>query len=74
MLETYLISVAMKSTILLAAGLLVLRCLRGRSAAVRHLVCLTALATAAVVPPLALWSPQWSFLISVPAKLGAGAA
>lgn len=72
MLETYLMSVGMKSTILLAAGLLLLRCLRGQSAAVRHLVCLTALASAAVAPVLALWSPQWSYLISVPAKLGAG--
>jgi TonB family protein len=72
MLETYLISVAMKSTIVLAAGLLLVRCLRGQSAAIRHLVCLTALASAAVVPVLALWSPQWSYLISVPAKLGAG--
>jgi TonB family protein len=71
MLETYLISVAMKSTIVLAVGLLLLRCLRGRSAAVLHLVCLTAVASAAVVPAQALWSPQWSYLISVPAKLGA---
>jgi TonB family protein len=72
MLETYLISVAMKSTILLAAGLVFLRCLRGRSAAVRHLVGMTALGSAAVVPLLALWSPQWSHLITVPATLGAG--
>ncbi len=68
MLESYLISVAMKSTILLAAGLVLLRCLRRQSAAVRHLVCLAALASAAAVPLLALWSPQWSFLIiSLPA-------
>jgi TonB family protein len=72
MLETYLISVAIKSTVLLASGLLVLRCLRRRSAAVRHLVCLTALASAAAVPALALWLPQWSYLISVPAKVGVG--
>jgi len=72
MLESYLISVAIKSTVLLAAGLLCLRLLRGRDAAVRHLVCLVALGSAAVAPLLALWSPQWSLLISVPA--GAGAA
>lgn len=70
MLETYLISVAMKSTILLATAFLLLRCLRGQSAAVRHLVCLTALASAALVPVLALWAPQWSYLISVPAARG----
>ena len=70
MLETYLMSVAMKSTILLAAGLLLLRCLRGQSAAVRHLVCLTALVSAAIVPVLALWAPQWSYLISVPGARG----
>ncbi len=67
MLESYLISVAMKSTILLAAGLVLLWCLRRQSAAVRHLVCLAALASVAAVPLLALWSPQWSFLISLPA-------
>ncbi len=67
MLESYLISVAIKSTVLLAAGLLGLRLLRGRDAAVRHLFCLLALGSAAVAPFLALWSPHWSLLISVPA-------
>ena len=70
MLESYLISVAMKSTILLAAGLLCMRVLRRRDTGVRHLVCLTALASAAAVPFLALWSPHWSFLISLPAGPG----
>jgi TonB family protein len=74
MLESYLISVAVKSTVLLAAGLLWLRFLRARDAALRHLVCLAALASAAAVPLLALWSPQWSYLISVPAGPHAGAA
>jgi len=72
MLESYLISVAMKSTVLLAAGMICLRLLRGRDAAVRHLVCLSALASAAAIPLLVLWSPQWSFLISVPAGRHAG--
>jgi TonB family protein len=67
MLESYLISVAIKSTVLLAVGLLCVRFLRGRDAAVRHLVCLVALLSAAVAPLLALWSPQWGYLISVPA-------
>jgi beta-lactamase regulating signal transducer with metallopeptidase domain len=71
MLETYLVSVVMKSTILLAAGLLLVRCLRGQSAAVRHLVCLTALGSAAVVPALALWLPQWSYFVAIPAGTGA---
>ena len=70
-MESYLISVAIKSTVLLAAGLLCLRLLRGRDAAVRHLVCLVALGSAALAPLLALWSPQWSLLISVPAAAGA---
>ncbi|HTW67357.1 MAG TPA: M56 family metallopeptidase [Bryobacteraceae bacterium] len=70
MLESYLISAAMKSTVLLAAGALILRLVRGQDAAVRHLVCLTALASAAVIPMLALWAPQWSYLISVPAARG----
>jgi len=66
MLEPYLISVAMKSTILLAAGALILRLLRGQSAAVRHLVCFLTLGSAAAVPLLALWSPHWSYFISPP--------
>jgi beta-lactamase regulating signal transducer with metallopeptidase domain len=61
----------MKSTILLAAGLVMLRGLRRQSAAVRHLVCLAALASAAAVPLLALWSPHWSYLIFVPGRPGA---
>jgi TonB family protein len=72
MLESYLISVAIKSTVLLAVGVLCLRFLRRQDAALRHLVCLAALASAATVPLLALWSPQWSVLISVPAGAGAG--
>lgn len=74
MLESYLISVAMKSTVLLAAGMICLRFLRGRDATTRHLVCLAALASAAAAPLLALWSPQWSFWISVPAGQHSGAA
>src|ERR1700722_4740221 len=74
MLESYLISVAIKSTVLLAAGALCLRFLRRQDAAMRHLVCLAAMASAAAVPLLALWSPQWSVLISVPASAGAGLA
>jgi beta-lactamase regulating signal transducer with metallopeptidase domain len=70
MLETYLVSVAMKSTILLAAGLLLLRCLRGQSAALRHLVSVTALGSAAVVPALALWLPRWSYFVAMPAGPG----
>jgi len=72
MLESYVISVAIKSTVLLVAGLLCLRLLRGRDAAVRHLVCVAALVSALVTPLLARWPPQWSFLISVPAGPPAG--
>jgi BlaR1 peptidase M56 len=71
-MEFYLISVAVKSTILLAAGALILRFLRGQSAALRHLVCLAALGSAAAVPLLALWSPHWSFIISLPGGRGVG--
>src|ERR1700733_7213688 len=72
MLESYLISVAIKSTVLLATGALSLCFLRRQDAALRHLVCLATLASAAAVPLLALWSPEWSVLISVPAGAGAG--
>jgi TonB family protein len=66
MSESYLISVAAKSTVLLAAAMLCGRLLRGRDAALRHLIYVAALASAAAVPLLALWSPQWSVLLSVP--------
>src|ERR1700683_3287686 len=70
MLESYLISVAMKSAILRGAGLVFMRCLHRQSAAMRHLVCLAALTSAAAVPLLALWSPHWSYFISVPGRWG----
>jgi beta-lactamase regulating signal transducer with metallopeptidase domain len=72
MLETYLISVAIKSTILLLVGIIVSHFLRHRDAALRHLVYLAALASAAAVPLLVLWSPHWSLLISVPSGPGVG--
>lgn len=74
MLEAYLISVGTKSTILLAAGALLLRCLRGQNAPARHLVCLAALSSAAAVPLAALWSPHWSVAIAVPGGMSAGPA
>lgn len=70
MLETYLISVAIKSTILLLVGIIVSHFLRHRDAALRHLVYLAALSSAAAVPLLALWSPHWSLLISVGSAAG----
>jgi TonB family protein len=72
MLESYLIAVAAKSSVLLGAGILALWCLRRLDAKVRHLVCLAALASSAAVPMLALWSPQWSLFISVAAGTDAG--
>jgi TonB family protein len=70
MLESYLISVAMKSAVLLTAGTICLRLLRGRDAAMRHLVCLVTLVSAAATTLLALWSPHWGLLISVPGGPG----
>lgn len=67
MLESYLISVVIKSSVLLVAGLLCLRLLRSADAALRHSICLVSLVSAAAVPLLALWSPQWSVLVSVAA-------
>ena len=67
MLEFYLISVAIKSTILLAAGIVCLCFLREGDAAVRHSICLASLVSAASVLLLAFWPSQWSVHISVPA-------
>jgi len=72
MLNVYLVSVATKTTILLGAGLLLVRWSRRQGAATRHLICLVALMSAAVVPLLGLWSPHWSYFITIPAKLGTG--
>jgi beta-lactamase regulating signal transducer with metallopeptidase domain len=70
-LETYLISVAMKSTILLVAGWLLLECSRRQSSATRHLICLAALMSSAAVLLLARWSPRWSYFVAIPAGTGA---
>ncbi len=72
MLEAYLISVVLKSTVLLISGALLLRVLRKKDAGTRHLVCLATLGSAAAVPLLALWSPDWSFNIAVPVGAGVG--
>lgn len=74
MLEAYLISVGTKSTILLAAGTILLWRLRRQGASARHLVCLAALSSAAAIPLAALWSPRWSVAIAVPGGIGAGPA
>jgi TonB family protein len=71
-MNAYLISVGTKSTILLAAGAILLWCLRGRGASARHMICLAALSGAAVIPSVALWAPRWSVAITVPAGMSAG--
>jgi beta-lactamase regulating signal transducer with metallopeptidase domain len=71
-LEAYLISAGTKSTVLLAAGGILYRCLQRQSASARHLVCLTALGSAALAPLVALWSPHWSVAITLPVGLGRG--
>lgn len=72
MLEIYLIAVATKSTILLVAGLLLFECSRRQSATTRHLICLAALASSALVPLLVRWSPRWSYFVAILAGTGAG--
>ncbi|HEX5229701.1 MAG TPA: M56 family metallopeptidase [Bryobacteraceae bacterium] len=72
MLESYLVALAVKSTLLLAAGVLLVRCSPRASATTRHWICLSALLSAAVVPLLAWWSPQWSYFIAISAGTAAG--
>lgn len=67
MRDMYLIAVATRSTLLLVMGLLLLACSRRQSAATRHLICLAALASSALAPFLAGWSPQWSYSVAIPA-------
>lgn len=68
MLSSYLISVAAKSTLLLAAGLLGLHWLRKADAAVRHSICVLSLAGAICTLMLASWTPQWSVTIPMSAS------
>jgi len=67
MLASYLIAVVVKSSLWLAAGLVGLRFLRKADAALRHSVCLVALAGAVSTLLLALWNPQWSIAIPISA-------
>jgi TonB family protein len=64
---TLLLGLAIRSSVLLAVGLVLSTCLAKRSAALRHLVLAAALLSAALVVPLSLALPEWS--VSVPARI-----
>lgn len=57
---TLLIGLAIRSSAMLAAGLLLSACLAKRSAALRHRVLAAALLAAAVVMPFSLALPEWN--------------
>ena len=63
---TLLIPLAIRSTVMLAVGLLLSACLARRSAAVRHRVLTAALLAAAVVTPVSLLLPEWH--VTLPAR------
>jgi TonB family protein len=63
---TLLIDLALRSSVILAAGLLLEAALRNRAAALRHCVLAGAIAAAATVVPLSLAMPSWE--ISLPSS------
>jgi len=64
---TLLIGLAIRSSVMLAAGLLLSACLAKRSAALRHRVLAAALLAAASVVPLSLALPEWN--VTLPARV-----
>ena len=60
---TLLVGLAIRSSVVLALGLLVSACLGRRSAALRHRVLAAALVAAAVVMPFSLALPAWTFTL-----------
>lgn len=62
---TLLAGLAIRSSIVLAAGLLLTTCLARRSAALRHRVLAAALVAAGLVAPLGLVLPAWSVTLPV---------
>ncbi len=64
-----LLDVVLRSSVILAATLVVLPFLRGRSAALRHSVLAGAMAASAVVVPLSWTLPAWT--VQVPAAMAA---
>ena len=64
---TLLIDLAVRSSVVLAAGLLLDAVLRNRAAALRHCVLAGAIAAAAVVVPLSLALPSWE--VPLPASM-----
>ena len=69
---TPLIDLAVRSSVILAIGLLLDSLLRHRAAALRHCVLAGAIAAAAAVVPLSLMLPPWK--VSLPSPLQATAA
>lgn len=67
----YLIAVAVKSSALLAVGLISLRALRKADAGLRHFICVLSLGAALSTLLVALWSPQWSIVIPISTVAGA---
>jgi TonB family protein len=64
---TLLVGLAIRSTVILAVGLLLSACLAKRSAALRHRVLAAALLAAALVMPVSLASPQWT--VTLPTRI-----
>jgi TonB family protein len=64
---TLLLGLAIRSSIVLVAGLVVSACLAKRSAALRHRVLAAALIAAGVVMPVSLVLPEWT--VTVPATV-----
>ena len=66
---TLLLGLAIRSSAILAVGLLLSACLAKRSAALRHRVLAAALLSAALVLPFSLVLPEWN--VTLPALASA---
>jgi hypothetical protein len=64
---TLLVGLAIRSSVMLAAGLLLSACLARRSAALRHRVLAAGLLAVAGVVPFSLTSPEWN--LTLPARV-----
>src|SRR5262249_34429222 len=69
---TMLLDVAVRSSVVLAAGLLLNALLANRSAALRHRVLAGALLGAAAVMPMSLLLPEWTVTLPAPAVAPTG--
>ena len=66
---TFPLALVLRSSLILVVGLLAMPLLRGRSAALRHLVLVVAIFAAAAVGPLSIVLPAWDVALPSPVQI-----